>query len=88
MILLSSSEPQAMAYIETSNLDGETNLKIRQGLSCTADFTSLQSVASAKFAIECEKPNRFVNEFNGTLHMQNLHRPLRKLIHIILNITL
>jgi len=27
------SEPQGMSYIETSNLDGETNLKIRQVLS-------------------------------------------------------
>lgn len=29
-LLLSSSEPQGIAYIETSNLDGETNLKIRK----------------------------------------------------------
>uniref|UniRef100_A0A8C8C3L2 Phospholipid-transporting ATPase n=1 Tax=Oncorhynchus tshawytscha TaxID=74940 RepID=A0A8C8C3L2_ONCTS len=28
---LFTSEPHAMCYIETSNLDGETNLKIRQG---------------------------------------------------------
>uniref|UniRef100_A0A8C2KGS2 Phospholipid-transporting ATPase n=1 Tax=Cyprinus carpio TaxID=7962 RepID=A0A8C2KGS2_CYPCA len=30
MVIVSSSEPQAMCYTETSNLDGETNLKIRQ----------------------------------------------------------
>ena len=30
ILLLSSSESQAIAYVETSNLDGETNLKIRK----------------------------------------------------------
>uniref|UniRef100_A0A8B9D4Z5 Phospholipid-transporting ATPase n=1 Tax=Anser cygnoides TaxID=8845 RepID=A0A8B9D4Z5_ANSCY len=43
-VLLSSSEPQAMCYIETSNLDGETNLKIRQGLPLTSDIKDIESL--------------------------------------------
>lgn len=31
MILLDSSAPNGIAYIETKNLDGETNLKHKQG---------------------------------------------------------
>uniref|UniRef100_A0A8C2HTC1 Phospholipid-transporting ATPase n=1 Tax=Cyprinus carpio TaxID=7962 RepID=A0A8C2HTC1_CYPCA len=38
------SEPQGMCYIETSNLDGETNLKIRQGLQITADIKDIDSL--------------------------------------------
>uniref|UniRef100_A0AAY4DAS8 Phospholipid-transporting ATPase n=1 Tax=Denticeps clupeoides TaxID=299321 RepID=A0AAY4DAS8_9TELE len=43
-ILLSSSEPQGMCYIETSNLDGETNLKIRQGLQITSEMKDIDSL--------------------------------------------
>uniref|UniRef100_A0A672TEE3 Phospholipid-transporting ATPase n=1 Tax=Sinocyclocheilus grahami TaxID=75366 RepID=A0A672TEE3_SINGR len=38
------SEPQGMCYIETSNLDGETNLKIRQGLQITTDIKDIDSL--------------------------------------------
>uniref|UniRef100_A0A0R3RW30 Phospholipid-transporting ATPase n=1 Tax=Elaeophora elaphi TaxID=1147741 RepID=A0A0R3RW30_9BILA len=76
MALLSSSEPLAIAYIETSNLDGETNLKIRQGLECTSDLIATAAIRDFQCEIECEHPNQNVNEFTGTLHMHDLQRPL------------
>ena len=35
LVLLSSSNPEGMCYIETMNLDGETNLKIKKALQET-----------------------------------------------------
>ncbi|MEE6462134.1 hypothetical protein FKM82_001508 [Ascaphus truei] len=69
IILLSSSEPQAMCYIETSNLDGETNLKIRQGLPLTADMKDINTLASLSGRIECESPNRHLYDFNGNIRL-------------------
>ncbi|VDK70172.1 unnamed protein product [Onchocerca ochengi] len=76
MALLSSSEPLATAYIETSNLDGETNLKIRQGLECTSDLITSATIKDFQCMIECEHPNQNVNEFTGTLHIHHLSQPL------------
>uniref|UniRef100_A0A8C9MVB2 Phospholipid-transporting ATPase n=1 Tax=Serinus canaria TaxID=9135 RepID=A0A8C9MVB2_SERCA len=53
-VLLSSSEPQAMCYIETSNLDGETNLKIRQGLPLTSDIKDTESLMQLSGRIELD----------------------------------
>ncbi|GMT17548.1 hypothetical protein PFISCL1PPCAC_8845, partial [Pristionchus fissidentatus] len=70
LLLISSSEQQGMAYIETSNLDGETNLKIKQSLPTTSHLTSLDTLARYHASIECEHPNRHVNEFSGNLHCE------------------
>lgn len=67
LLLLSSSEPYAMCYIETSNLDGETNLKIRQGLTSTSNLQSLDDVNSFTCEVECEPPSGRVDEFTGTM---------------------
>ena len=61
LILLASSEPKGMAYIETSNLDGETNLKLKQGTHVPADYTrtvgqpfiSLSKLDKGSTALQC-----------------------------------
>ncbi|XP_077103905.1 putative phospholipid-transporting ATPase IA isoform X2 [Siphateles boraxobius] len=68
-ILLSSSEPQGMCYIETSNLDGETNLKIRQGLQITADIKDIDNLMRLSGRMECESPNRHLYEFVGNIRL-------------------
>ncbi|XP_029971071.1 phospholipid-transporting ATPase IA isoform X4 [Salarias fasciatus] len=67
--ILSSSEPQGMCYIETSNLDGETNLKIRQGLQVTADIKEIDNLMRLSGRMECESPNRHLYEFVGNIRL-------------------
>nr|CAD7426833.1 unnamed protein product [Timema monikensis] len=67
LIILSSSEPQAICYIETANLDGETNLKIRQALPETARFLEIKDLSLFTGTVECEQPNRHLYEFTGIL---------------------
>uniref|UniRef100_A0A673BF82 Phospholipid-transporting ATPase n=1 Tax=Sphaeramia orbicularis TaxID=375764 RepID=A0A673BF82_9TELE len=69
LVILSSSEPQGMCYIETSNLDGETNLKIRQGLQMTADIKDIDSLMRLSGRMECESPNRHLYEFVGNIRL-------------------
>uniref|UniRef100_A0A3Q3MLQ5 Phospholipid-transporting ATPase n=1 Tax=Mastacembelus armatus TaxID=205130 RepID=A0A3Q3MLQ5_9TELE len=69
LVILSSSEPQGMCYIETSNLDGETNLKIRQGLQMTADIKEIDSLMRLSGRMECESPNRHLYEFVGNIRL-------------------
>lgn len=67
LIILASSEPQAMCYIETSNLDGETNLKIRQGLPQTSKLLSTGELMELTGTVECEPPNRHLQDFVGNI---------------------
>uniref|UniRef100_A0A3B3TBP1 Phospholipid-transporting ATPase n=1 Tax=Paramormyrops kingsleyae TaxID=1676925 RepID=A0A3B3TBP1_9TELE len=70
LVILSSSEPQDMCYIETSNLDGETNLKIRQGLHITADIKDIASLTRLTGRMECESPNRHLYDFVGNIRLE------------------
>ena len=71
LILLSSSDPGGICYIETSNLDGETNLKLREALQETVEFTNEDSIDGLEGQVQCEQPNSNLYKFNGNIKLSS-----------------
>lgn len=72
LLLLSSSEPNGLCFIETAELDGETNLKCKQCLMETAEMgQNHEYLWQFNGEIVCEPPNNLLNKFEGTLMWQN-----------------
>ncbi|MBE3048632.1 phospholipid-transporting ATPase, partial [Candidatus Bathyarchaeota archaeon] len=70
LVLLASSEPEGLCYIETANLDGETNLKIKQGVPETAAMVSPSELARLGGKIKSEQPNSSLYTYEATITMQ------------------
>ncbi|KAB1277172.1 putative phospholipid-transporting ATPase IM [Camelus dromedarius] len=68
LLLLSSSEPHGLCYIETAELDGETNLKVRHALSVTSELgADISRLAKFDGIVVCEAPNNKLDKFTGVL---------------------
>ncbi|KAM7151887.1 putative phospholipid-transporting ATPase IM isoform 4-T4 [Macrochelys suwanniensis] len=68
LLLLSSSEPHGLCYIETAELDGETNLKVRQALPVTSELgPDIRRLAEFGGVVVCEPPNNKLDTFTGVL---------------------
>ncbi|XP_042543919.1 probable phospholipid-transporting ATPase IM [Dipodomys spectabilis] len=68
LLLLSSSEPHGLCYIETAELDGETNLKVRHALSVTSELgADISRLARFDGIVVCEAPNNKLDRFSGVL---------------------
>jgi phospholipid-transporting ATPase len=67
-----------MCYIETANLDGETNLKIRHSLKVTTHCLSSEQLVSelSLSSIQCDQPNRHLYEFHGNLKLGDSVHPM------------
>ncbi|XP_070693411.1 phospholipid-transporting ATPase VB [Pempheris klunzingeri] len=61
ILLLYTSDPSGVCHIETSNLDGETNLKQRRSVLCTTDPEFKPECFNS--VVVCEKPNNNLNHF-------------------------
>lgn len=70
LILLSSSYEEAICYVETTNLDGETNLKLKQAPEATSNLHEDSSFENFKAVIRCEDPNANLYTFVGSLEIE------------------
>lgn len=73
-ILLATNRPDGRCYIETANLDGETNLKIRSVAKPTKHFLTADDILEKyKLHVECDAPNKDLFYFDGVLKVTNIH---------------
>ena len=74
MVLLTSSEESGTAYIETANIDGEANLKVKNSaktglLGKGPKWKDPAELKSIELSIHCELPNSAIHQFNGCMIM-------------------
>ncbi|KAF5739621.1 putative phospholipid-transporting ATPase 8-like [Tripterygium wilfordii] len=74
LLLLSSSYEDGICYVETMNLDGETNLKLKHALEETSSLRDEESFKNS--VIRCEDPNENLYSFVGTLEYNGKSYPL------------
>uniref|UniRef100_A0AAZ3S5Z2 Phospholipid-transporting ATPase n=1 Tax=Oncorhynchus tshawytscha TaxID=74940 RepID=A0AAZ3S5Z2_ONCTS len=77
ILLLSSSNPNSLCYVETAELDGETNLKFKMGLKVTDERLQEEGqLAQFDAMIVCEEPNNRLDKFTGTMCWRKDRFPL------------
>jgi len=68
MLLIRSTGPGGIAYIETKNLDGESNLKMKTAIKeMNTTYKNEDQLRNLQGIIGCEVPNNQIYKFDGTL---------------------
>ncbi|XP_009402930.2 probable phospholipid-transporting ATPase 7 isoform X1 [Musa acuminata AAA Group] len=70
LLLLSSSYEDGICYVETMNLDGETNLKVKRSLEVTLALEDDEAFRDFTATLRCEDPNPNLYTFVGNLEYE------------------
>ncbi|EXJ62426.1 phospholipid-translocating ATPase [Cladophialophora yegresii CBS 114405] len=70
LVVLSTSDPDGACYVETKNLDGETNLKVRQAIQAGRKVKHAKDCEYAEFVLDSEGPNPNLYSYNGVIRWQ------------------
>jgi len=68
IVICATSEPEDVAYVETKNLDGETNLKSRHNVALLSHLRSAEDcVKAGAFLLEAERPETNMYRLNAKI---------------------
>ena len=67
LTILATSEEEDVCYIETKNLDGETNLKSRHGVSGVNHLSSAENLVKARLRVDLDPPEVNMFRLNGAV---------------------
>ncbi|KAG0144851.1 hypothetical protein CROQUDRAFT_94523 [Cronartium quercuum f. sp. fusiforme G11] len=67
IVVLSTSDEDGQCFVETKNLDGETNLKPRRSVKSTQAILNEEDLEHSHFLIDSEAPNANLYAYNATL---------------------
>jgi phospholipid-translocating ATPase len=70
VVVLSTSDPDGACYVETKNLDGETNLKVRQALQAGRRVRHARDCEKTEFVIESEGPHMNLYQYSAVARWQ------------------
>ncbi|KAK4267270.1 hypothetical protein QN277_024070 [Acacia crassicarpa] len=76
LLLLSSSYDDGICYVETMNLDGETNLKVKRSLEVTLPLDNDDAFKDFTGKIQCEDPNPNLYTFVGNIEYERQVFPI------------
>ncbi|XP_039061052.1 phospholipid-transporting ATPase 2 isoform X2 [Hibiscus syriacus] len=68
LVLIGTSDPQGLCYVETSALDGETDLKTRV-IPATCMGIDFELLHKIKGVIECPNPDKDIRRFDANLRL-------------------
>ncbi|KAK0471166.1 phospholipid-transporting ATPase 1 [Armillaria novae-zelandiae] len=71
IVVLSTSDPDGMCYLETKNLDGETNLKPRKSIKATSSIASEDDIERSSFYLDSEPPHQNLYLYHGVLRYKD-----------------
>ncbi|KAF8912178.1 hypothetical protein CPB84DRAFT_1761491 [Gymnopilus junonius] len=77
ILICSTSEEDNVAFVETKNLDGETNLKSRHGVPALSGFYNARACANSQksFSVRCDRPDTDMYRLNATVTMNGSPSP-------------